>query len=351
VQRIRRDIDDETLRAVVTHRGGEAVDLRAIGAGNECEQRAPDTPRKSSEPQKPPPSVSENSAAQRQAHTPAEALQNLQGALAAGDEEAFVACFEFPVGQTRALRALYAFFKVSQASERNAEKMHGPAALERSPMSQAERFWDANWPASRTLQTQGAYATATKPAHRTGPIPLPPRPLELIHHGGTWKVRAVSLLPSLAADPDGKATAQALGTLTQMLQEEWTNNEQGASFLARAMQDVGQMATLLVAESYITMIGRRDVYKVEGNAPELPQELALEKARETLGHEVSDLDQWHPVDQQPDRRTPGEAPYIWRIPPGNRHFVEIWFTNGKRNRCISVRLQGNQVVCETGNRP
>jgi hypothetical protein len=302
-------------------------------------------------PEKLPPTAPEKNAAHRPAQTPAEALKNLPGTLAAEDVNAFVACFEFSAGQERALRALYGFFKACEAFERNAEKAHGLTALDQSVMSHRQRFWDANWPASRTLQIQGDHATATRPQHRPAPVPSRPRPLELIRDGGTWKVRAVSLLPSLAADPDGKATARALGTLTQMLREEWKNNEQVASFVARAMQDPGQMAALLVAESYITMIGRRDVYKVEENVREVSQDLALEKARETLGHEVSDLDQWQPVDQQPDRRTPGEAPYIWRIPPGNRQFVEIWFTNGKLNRCVSVRLQGNQVVCETGNRP
>jgi hypothetical protein len=307
-----------------------------------------------SAPEKVPPTAPKKNAAQRPAQTPAEALKNLPGALAAEDVNAFVACFEFPAGQERALRALYAFFKACEVFERNAEKAYGLTTLDQSAMSHRERFWNANWPASRTLQIQGDRATATRPQDRPPPIPTRPRPLELVRDGGTWKVQAVSLLPSLAVDPDGKATAAALYTLTQVLTEAGKNTEKAQEVpfvVGHAMQDVGQLAGLIVAQNYITMVGRRDVYKVEGNVLELSQELALEKARETLGREVSDLDQWHPVDQQPDRRTPGEAPYIWRIPPGNRRFVEIWFTNGKLNRCISVRLQGNQVVCETGNRP
>lgn len=102
---------------------------------------------------------------------------------------------------------------------------------------------------------------------------------------------------------------------------------------------------------------RQHVFQLNETPAMLSEALAIEKAREALSKQGFDLERWQLRNLRKDPRDilirPSKAPdgtpdiFLERNmrAPNWANWGRLHFTDGKRNRCVQVSLQGNRLVC------
>lgn len=131
--------------------------------------------------------------ASRKADTPAQALENMQLAIQAGDKEAFVDCFEVNDKQKKVLAAFSGSAIALGEFSRAMAKAYGEeAAIEAMRgVNQNTKFSAENWREELEIKIDGDTATAVRKGERRG--------ISLLRKDGVWKIDARSML---GADED-----------------------------------------------------------------------------------------------------------------------------------------------------
>ena len=96
-----------------------------------------------------------------------------------------------------------------------------------------------------------------------------------------------------------------------------------------------------IHRSVQSRIGPQHVYELSERPKFLTEELAIQRARETLVRDGLGAAAWHPV---PDRSSKTDQ-FLSRNTLNPNH-GSIMFTNGAETRFVSVELDGRQVVCQ-----
>ena len=81
------------------------------------------------------------------------------------------------------------------------------------------------------------------------------------------------------------------------------------------------------------------VFQVKETPATLTEQLAREKARESMSRAGFDLNQWDV------RQGTGFEQF------GQTNWGRLHFTDGRQNRCVQVRLEGDRLICEVVQLP
>ena len=121
----------------------------------------------------------------KKATTPQQTMQNMQAALMAGDQEAFVACFDVTAEEEKSLAQFCEFVGVTVAFEEALKKEYGATAAPAGPGSAGlDELKDAKWLDEAKVDVSGDTATITKQDGKN--------PVELVKDGGVWKVKGAN---------------------------------------------------------------------------------------------------------------------------------------------------------------
>lgn len=96
---------------------------------------------------------------------------------------------------------------------------------------------------------------------------------------------------------------------------------------------------------------RTYVFELKEKPKLLTEELAIEKARESMSKAGFNLERWHlrkgtEADRVPDGTVDN---YLERF--GQTNWGRLHFTDGRKNRCVQVRLDNDRLICEVVQLP
>jgi len=102
----------------------------------------------------------------------------------------------------------------------------------------------------------------------------------------------------------------------------------------------------LIHRSVQSRIGPQHVYDLSEQPQFLTEELAMERARDTLTRDGLDAT-WQPVPDDRSKAPDGRADQFLSRNTITPNHGSIMFTNGTGTRFVSVELDGRRVLCQT----
>ena len=137
----------------------------------------------------------------KRADSPEQALENMRLTLLAGDEEAFMNCFDASEAQKQMLGSLCKYTSAAGEFQKAMDKTYGEGSFKqnRGPNPGAD-LQNENWLAGVTIKVDGDRAQVLRQGRAQG--------LELVRKDGLWKIDSWSMLGA-EDSPDDKDMDQA----------------------------------------------------------------------------------------------------------------------------------------------
>jgi hypothetical protein len=102
----------------------------------------------------------------------------------------------------------------------------------------------------------------------------------------------------------------------------------------------------LIHRSIQSRIGPQHVYELPEPPRFLTEELAMERARETLTRDGLDVAAWQPVPGDRSKAPDGHVDQFLSRNTTTPNHGSIIFTNSTGTRFVSVELDGKRVICQ-----